>query len=103
MNIKPHPAFEVVEPDAVAECWDGIYGSPLKLYRALWGCVSEYTGPTPEESEEPCIGSDCVADFWHKFTPEQQAELNRLAEARDAKWKAESAAIDAEFDFGKRA
>jgi hypothetical protein len=41
--------------------------------------VSHFTAPSPEESEEPCIGSDCVADFWDLFTPDQQEVLNQLA------------------------
>jgi hypothetical protein len=42
--------------------------------------VESYTAPSPEESEEPCWGMDCVADFWGKFTREQQEALNALAE-----------------------
>jgi hypothetical protein len=79
MTIKPHDAFDVVRPDQVAECWEGVLAAG-NLYEALWACVSGYTAPSPEESEEPCWGMDCVADFWGKFTREQQETLNALAE-----------------------
>ena len=76
----PHRSFEIFRPDEVAECWDGI---DADLRRALWDCVPSYTAPSPEVSEEPCYGMDCVADFWDRFTPEQQAALNAAAEAND--------------------
>jgi hypothetical protein len=80
MVIKPHDSFDIIRPDEVAECWDGVFDAPNALYEALWDCVSSYTAPRPEESEEPCWGMDCVADFWDRFTPEHQAKLNELAE-----------------------
>lgn len=83
MTIEPHAAFEIIRPDEVAECWDGVYDAPGELYEALWECVSSYTAPSPEESEEPCYGMDCVADFWCRFTPEQQIKLNEMAELND--------------------
>lgn len=76
----PHTAFHYVRPDEVAECWDGVTND---IYECLWACVSHFTAPSPEESEEPCIGSDCVADFWDLFTPDQQEVLNQLAADRD--------------------
>lgn len=80
-TITPHPAFDVIRPDEVAECWEGVLAAGL--YGPLWDCVNSYTAPSPEESEEPCYGMDCVADFWDRFTPEQQAALNQLAEIND--------------------
>jgi hypothetical protein len=74
----PHDAFYFVRPDEVAECWNGVLAAG-DLYECLWACVSHFTAPSPEESEEPCIGMDCVADFWHLFTPDQQEVLNQLA------------------------
>lgn len=71
-GIQPHPSFSTIRPDEVAECWDG----SDDLYQALWACVPDYKGPRPEVSEEPCIGVDCVKDFWHRFTDEQKQELN---------------------------
>ena len=78
LEIEPHDAFDIIRPDEVAECWEGVTDA---LYTALWACVAEYTAPSPEESEEPCWGVDCVADFWGKFTREQQEALNALAES----------------------
>jgi hypothetical protein len=79
MRIEPNFAFTIVAPDTVAECWNGVLASG-NLYETLWGCVDHYKTPSPEESEEPCYGMDCVADFWDRFTPEQQATLNAIAE-----------------------
>lgn len=78
-SIKPHNAFNIIRPDEMAECW----GEDVTdaLYTALWACVAEYTAPSPKESEEPCWGVDCVADFWGKFSREQQEALNALAES----------------------
>ncbi len=77
----PHSALKYARPDEVAECWDDV---PMDLYRALWACEEGYTGPTPEESEEPIVGLNSVADFWDRFTDDEKAKLNELAEARDA-------------------
>jgi hypothetical protein len=81
MTIEPHSAFDIIRPDEVAECWDGVLAAGL--YQPLWDCVNDYTAPSPEESEEPCWGMDCVADFWDRFSPEQQHQLNQLADAND--------------------
>mgnify|MGYP003582407634 FL=1 len=78
MTIAPHPALEVVRPDEVAECWDGINAD---LYQMLWGCVADYKAPSPEVSEEPCYGMDCVADFWDRFPDDAKEALNAAAEA----------------------
>jgi len=82
MTITPNEIFEIVRPDEVAECWDGVLD--MGLYQPLWDCVPEYTGPSPEESEEPCHGMNCVADFWDRFDRGQQIALNELAEREDA-------------------
>lgn len=80
--IEPHPSFEIFRPDEVAECWDGISSVP-GLYAALWDCVGSYKAPSPAESEEPCYGMDCVADFWDRFADEHKEALNAAAEALD--------------------
>ena len=82
--MAPHSYFDTIRPDEVAECWDGVDKTP-GLYNALWACVADYKAPSPEESEEPCIGLDTVADFWDRFSPDQQEALNTLAEAEDAR------------------
>lgn len=81
-KITPHAAFDVVRPDEVAECWDGVLAAG-DLYERLWECVSSYTAPSPEVSEEPCYGMDCVADFWDRFSAAEQETLNQLAQRRD--------------------
>jgi hypothetical protein len=77
--IKPHSAFEVVTPDTVAECWNGVDD---ELYRALWNCTSKYE----EVDTEDCgpgdvVGINSVSDFWAEFSHEQQVRLNELAKA----------------------
>ena len=79
MKLKPHTIFDVVRPDEVAECWNDIYSVP-GLYKALWNCVPEYKAPKPEDSEEPCYGMDCVADFWNTFSVKHKRALNDAAE-----------------------
>jgi hypothetical protein len=81
MTIRPHAAFNIIRPDEVAECWEGVLAAGL--YQPLWDCVNDYTAPSPEMSEEPCWGMDCVADFWDRFSPEQQHQLNQLAERHE--------------------
>ena len=81
-QLTPNSWFDLIRPDEVAECWDGVLAAG-DLYETLWSCVSGYKAPSPEESEEPCYGMDAVADFWDRFTPEQQLQLNQLAERND--------------------
>lgn len=96
MKIKPNSWFQTIRPDEVAECWDGVLSSGL--YEPLWQCVDHYKGPSPEESEEPCIGMNCVADFWHRFSPDKQQLLNQLADRNDlrsqGKWSGNAIAFD---------
>lgn len=80
VKVIPNIAFNVVRPDEVAECWEGVDDI---LYVALWDCVANYRRPSPEDSEEPCHGMDCVADFWSSFTTAQQEQLNALAVKND--------------------
>jgi hypothetical protein len=83
MKIEPHVAFEVITPDTVAECWNGVYNFG-NLYEELWSCVKNYK----EFDREDCgphdvVGLNSVKDFWDKFSPENQQKLNELAEALD--------------------
>lgn len=85
-KITPHSWFELVTCDEVAECWDGVYRNETvpDLFEQLWACVPA----EPSYDREDCgpadvVGIDCVADAWDRLTPEAQAELNRLAVARD--------------------
>jgi hypothetical protein len=77
MTIAPHFALEFTRPDEVAECWDGVTPD---LSRKLWDCVGDYKAPSPEVSEEPCVGMDGVADFWDRFNDDEKLALNALAE-----------------------
>lgn len=94
-KIKPHVAFDLIRPDEVAECWDGVYSAPCALYEALWDCTEAYDDQHLANIEDmgphDVIGINCVKQFWKRFTPEQQAKLNELAEEQDAKWKELSA------------
>ena len=83
--IEAAPDFRLIRPDEVAECWDGVTEVP-GLYRALWDCVADYKAPSPEESEEPCIGLDSVADFWDRFSDAHKEALNRLCDRHAASY-----------------
>lgn len=85
MAVAIHPALLVTRPDEVAECWDGIFDVP-GLYAALWACVAAYKAPSPEVSEEPCHGVDCVADFWERFSDDHKEALNAAAYAMEQEW-----------------
>lgn len=77
MSIQPHDWFDIVRPDQVAECWDGVGDD---LYRALWASMSDMK-PLAHEDCGPAdvIGLNSVASVWSRFTPEQQTRLNQLA------------------------
>ncbi len=84
MTISPHLIFEVVTPDQVAECWDGVFKNELvpNLYEQLWDRIEDYGKVENMEDIGPAdlIGVNSVKRFWDKFTPEAQMELNRLAD-----------------------
>jgi hypothetical protein len=72
-DIRPHRSLELVRPDVIAECWEGVG----EMYSVLWrvmGYAEPYTGETPPE---PDVNS--VASLWQHFTPEEKKELNRIA------------------------
>lgn len=83
--ITPHPWFEVITPDQVAETWDGVY-SFGNLYETLWSMVDNYQKIDREDcGPHDVIGLNSVKDFWDKFSPEHQTKLNELATKMDAK------------------
>ena len=90
MTIKPHAAFEVITPDTVAECWDGVFGSG-NLYERLWSMVDLYDESYRENIEDigphDVVGINSVASFWDKFTEEERELLNALAERNDREWE----------------
>ena len=79
--VKPNGVFRLITPDQVAETWDGV---GQDLYRALWDCVQDYDNSYRANIEDmgpnDVVGINCVKQFWDKFTPEEQEELNKLAE-----------------------
>lgn len=89
--MKPDILFEIWRPDQVAECLDGVVGA--SLYMPLWNLVEDYPDQrSPEEMESPdAMMSNCLAQFWDRFTEEQQVKLNELAvrhtDAEDAMMK----------------
>ena len=80
--MKPHTNLKYIQPDEVAECWDGVFAIP-GLYEALWDMVSKYDNKHREWIEDigphDVIGINSVAKFWRFFSEEHQAELNKLA------------------------
>ncbi len=84
--IKPHDYFNMITPDEVGECWDGIFHFG-NLYETLWSCTKHYTKIDREDcGPHDVIGINSVAKFWDRFTPEQQTKLNELAAAKQAEF-----------------
>lgn len=71
---QPHPYFEAMRPDEVAECVDGIMAHQ-SLYNSLWECV-QYYEPRTDYPEEPIYGENSLDKFWHMFTDEEHLALN---------------------------
>jgi hypothetical protein len=83
LPILPHAAFEVITPDEVAECWNGVFGTG-DLYEQLWGCVNDYEKIDREDcGPYDVIGVNSVAKFWDRFSDEHKAKLNELAVQND--------------------
>lgn len=87
-KIIPNPVFEVIRPDEVAECWDGVGDD---LYEDLWECVGKYDNSYRENIEDigphDVIGINCVKDFWDDLSIENQIKLNALAADEAIKWE----------------
>ncbi len=82
-DIKPHAAFEVITPDEIAECWDGVY-SFGNLYEQLWACVPKYEKIDREDcGPEDVVGINAACKFWDSFSDENKVKLNELAAAQD--------------------
>jgi hypothetical protein len=79
--LTPNSLFDVWSPDTVAECLEGV---SRELYRRLWAIVPQYDGEPRSEVPDD-FDRRCVARFWDQFTDAERAELNRLAEAEDAR------------------
>jgi hypothetical protein len=80
--MKPNNAFEYIRADEVAECWEGV---SKDLYRALWNKIVPHQKPIPNlEDSGPAdhVGHENLASHWYRLTEEEQAELNKLAEAQ---------------------
>jgi len=81
--MKPHPFFNVVRADEVAECWDGVTD---ELYKRLWSVLVPQQRPIPNiEDNGPAdvVGIGCVAENWGLLTEEEQSLLNTLAAAQE--------------------
>jgi hypothetical protein len=85
--IKPHPTFETIRADEVAECWAGVSS---ELYGRLWNDIVPHQKPIPNlEDSGPGdhVGHENLAHHWDKLSPEDQATLNCLAEQEEAEFK----------------
>lgn len=84
MDIKIHEGLQVVTPDTVAECWNGVYGHG-DLYERLWDCVPHYKKFDREDcGPHDVVGVNSVAQFWDRFSDDHKTKLNELAAAFDA-------------------
>jgi hypothetical protein len=84
-KIKPHPTFETIRADEVAECWDGV---SKDLYFALWNKIVPHQKSIPQEILEDSgphdhIGRENLASHWDKLTEEEQTLLNELADKQN--------------------
>ena len=89
-QILPHPALCLHSCDTVAECFNGVVrDDDWSLYNALWKAMEE-APPLSEliDIEDSCpadaLGLNTPAEYWNRFTPEQQQWLNEVAGANAA-------------------
>ena len=84
--MKPHTLFQIMRPDEVAECLDGVGNTPL--YAKLWSFVPDYKKRDKELELEcpPDPDFNCLAGFWRRLEPKDQAILNILAEKYEARY-----------------
>jgi len=84
--VKPHPLFDIWTPDEVAECLSGIGNTPL--YSRLWDFVKDYKKRASGLEFEcpPDPGFNCLAGFWKRLEPKDQAILNILAEKHEKEY-----------------
>jgi len=74
-KIKPHGLFSVWSPDEVAEC----LGVGPNLYAKIWNELVPIYDKWPRSEVPDDFSKRCLAKWWYKFTPEEQARLNELA------------------------
>jgi hypothetical protein len=79
--VEPHGAFEVLRPDEVAECWDGVEEVD-GLYGALWALVRHYDGKPRSEVNDD-FSDRALSNWWGELSESHQTELNRLAAIND--------------------
>ncbi len=86
--VESNAVFEVITPDEVAECWDGVFSNEAvpDLYEQLWALTKFYEKIENIEDIGPhdMIGINSVAGFWSRLAPATQVELNRLAAVNDS-------------------
>ncbi len=87
MPICPDPRFRFARPDEVAECYDGVLAVP-GLYEALWQALEDAPPRSSlfdieDNGPSDVIGLErSVADVWDRFSSDQQAALNQIANAQ---------------------
>jgi hypothetical protein len=75
-----HDSLQFVTLDEFAECFDGV---TKELYRKLWETMPDDKDIPPRGEWPEPDSSDRVArslkKHWGKFTPEEQALINKIA------------------------
>lgn len=98
MKITPDSWFDLIRPDEVAECWEGVLSSG-GLYEALWDCVASYTAPSPEDDsvDDELIPFEQID--WTGYAP-MRIELNHGGPLvhRVTAWRVPAEATDAEIN-----
>jgi hypothetical protein len=85
--MKPHPTFETIRADEVAECWEGV---PKDLYAKLWNVIVPKQKKIPNlEDSGPGdhVGFENLAAHWKDLTTEEQKILNDLAKKQDEEFQ----------------
>lgn len=88
MTIKPHPMYEVIRADEVAETFPDV---PRELYAKLWNDIVPLQKSIPNiEDSGPAdhVGHENLASHWERLTSEEQRMLNDIAESLDREYEA---------------
>ena len=83
-KLKPHGLFSVWSPDEVAEALEGV--GP-EIYRKIWNEIVPIYDKWPRSEVPDDFSKRCLAKWWYKFDPEEQAMLNMLAKEHEGEYK----------------
>lgn len=82
---EPHPMFDSIRADEVAECFEGVTD---ELYTKLWNVIVPLQKKIPNlEDSGPFdhVGHENLASHWDQFTEDERTLLNFIADKNDPK------------------